>query len=94
MNDMSWLNDPRLIGMDPIKMQIILELVAEAKGKSLQQSLPLLMKANNKLKEKNMVFSQEESALIMELLTKDMSPDEKARVESMKQMIMKMKPSR
>lgn len=70
-----------------------MEVVSEAQGKTLQQSIPLLMKANSRLKEKNMNFSQEESALIMELLTKDMNPDEKARFESMRQMVMKMKPN-
>lgn len=92
MQDMSWINDLRLKDMDPMKKEIILNLAAEAKGKSVQQALPILLKAQNTLKEKNKTFSQQESALIMEILTTDMSPEEKTKLENMKQMFMKMRP--
>jgi hypothetical protein len=92
MSDMSWIHNPQLNSLHPIKRQIITELVQEAEGKNINQAMPLLMKANTKLKQEGMTFNTEETALIMELLTKDMTPEEKARVESMKQMILKMKP--
>lgn len=70
--------------MHPDKIAIMKELADNAKGKQLKDTAPLIMKATQKLKEKNLSFSPQESALLIEILTKDMSSEEKGKVEMMK----------
>ncbi len=43
--------------------------------------------AMQKLKENQLSFSQEEVAILLGILTKDMTPEEKQRVEMMKKMV-------
>lgn len=73
--------------MHPVKLQIIQELEAKSKGKDMKSTAPLLMDAMQKLKAHNLSFSQEEVSVLMEVLTKDMSKEEKQRVEMMKQVV-------
>lgn len=75
--------------MNPIKVQVMKELAENMKGKQMKDAAPLLMAASSKLKSHNLSFSPEEAAVLMEILTKDMSPQEKAKVEMMKNIVRK-----
>ena len=68
--------------MHPIKIQIMKE-----QGKQMKEAAPLLMAAASRLKNHNLSFTPEESSLLIEILTKDMSPQEKEKVEMMKNII-------
>ena len=81
MPDTSWTNNPKLKNIDPRKMTIFLELMKEAEGKPMEQLVPLLMNVNKKLTQQNMAFSKEESDVLMEILTKNLSPKEKQQFE-------------
>lgn len=87
MTDMSWANNPALKDINPRKMEIITELVKETEGKPATLSMPALMKANNTLKQEGMAFTQEESTLIMDILTKNMTSEEKVKLENLKKML-------
>lgn len=86
--DMSWIHNPELKSLSPRKMELVVQLVEESNGKTLPQSIPLLMKINKTLQAEGLSFTEAESALIMDILTRDMSAKEKAQVEAMKQMIL------
>ncbi len=73
--------------MHPVKAQIIRELEQKAAGKGMKSTAPLIMEAMQKLKANNLSFSQEEVTVLLEILTKDMSKEEKQRVEMMKQVV-------
>lgn len=73
--------------MHPIKIQIMKELVQNMQGKQMKEAAPLLMAAASRLKNHNLSFTPEESSLLIEILTKDMSPQEKEKVEMMKKII-------
>ncbi len=73
--------------MHPIKIQIMKELVQNMQGKQMKEAAPLLMAAASRLKNHNLSFTPEESSLLIEILTKDMSPQEKEKVEMMKNII-------
>lgn len=75
--------------MHPVKIQVMKELVDNMQGKQMKEAAPLLMAAMNKLKQHNLSFTPEETSVLLEILTKDMSPQEKARVEMMKQVVKK-----
>ena len=84
-----WLNHESLKNMHPAKKQIIQEFMKESKGLPMEQSLPNLMKANNKMKSLGLSFTKQESDVIMSLLTANMSPTEMARFEMIRRMMPK-----
>lgn len=75
--------------MHPVKIQVMKELVESMQGKNMKDAAPLLMSATSKLKSHNLSFTPEETTVLLEILTKDMSPQEKARVEMMKNVVKK-----
>lgn len=85
--DMSFLENEALKDMLPEKVQVMKELAEAAKGKSLKDTAPLIMKANQKLQSMNLSFTKEETSILLEVLTKDMSPQEKAKVEMMQKIV-------
>lgn len=89
MEKTSWMDHPTLQKMEPVKKEILLDLIKESEGKTLNQSLPILMKAQGRLKASGSAFTQEETALIMSILTKDLSAADLAKVEMMKNMMKK-----
>lgn len=84
MADNSWTNNPKLKNVDPRKLAILLELVKEAEGKPTDKLIPLLVNANKKLQQQNMTFTKDETQLIIDILTKQMTPREKAQFEMIK----------
>ncbi len=87
MADMSWSSNPKLKNIDPKKLTVLIELMKEAEGKPLDQVLPMLMRTNKRLQEQNLVFSKEESDLMIELLSKNMSQKEKMQFEMIRKMM-------
>lgn len=84
MVDNSWINNPKLKNVDPRKMDIFLELIREADGKPLDQLVPLLIATNKKLQKQNMAFNKDEADVLLEVLTKNLSPKEKQQFELIK----------
>lgn len=87
MEQNPWLNNPALKDMHPIKLQVMTDLAKDTAGKPLTQAVPYLLKAQQTLKAANLSFSAKESALLMEILTKDMTDSEKQQLERMKALI-------
>lgn len=87
MADSSWINNPKMKNIDPRKLSILLELVKEAEGKPMDKLIPLLVNANKKIQQQNMTFSKDETDIMLELLTKNMSPTEKMQFEMIKKMM-------
>lgn len=75
--------------MHPIKLQVMKELADNMKGKEMKEAAPLIVAASNKLKQHKLSFTPEETAILLEIMTKDMSPQEKAKVEMMKNIVRK-----
>ncbi len=85
MTETDWLNHPSLQGMNPKKKEILSLLIEKTKGKPFMQALPLIMAAQQELKNHNLSFDEKEQDLIFDLLSQDLSPEEKARVLQMRQ---------
>ncbi len=84
MSDNSWTNHPKLKNIDPRKLTILLELMKESEGKPMDKLVPLLMNTNKKLQQQDMTFTKDESDLMIEILTKNMTPKEKQQFEMIK----------
>lgn len=87
MKESNIFDHPKLKYMDLRKKKILINLVTEAKGKPLTKCLPYIMKANTSLRSEGLSLTQEETNILMELLTKDMSPEELQRFDMMKKMM-------
>lgn len=91
MKDLAWINHPAMKNIDARKLAILVDLANEAEGKSAEKALPLLISANAKLKALGLTFTTQESDLIVEILTADMPPQEKQKLELIKKMMPKKK---
>lgn len=87
MADTSWTNNPKIRNIDPRKLAILLDLVKEAEGKSMDKLIPLIVSTNKRLKEDNLTFTKDESDIMIEILTKNLSPKEKMQFEMLRKMM-------
>jgi len=91
MSDNDWSKNPKLKNIDPAKLQMLLSLNDQSKGKSPTDLLPLLMAANSQSKSKGMSFSENEVDSIIEVLKMGKSPEEIAKVEQVRTMMKLLK---
>lgn len=89
MRDTSWMNNPTLRNIDPKKLGILLELVNDTEGKPADKILPYLIATNTKLKSQGLSFTSDETDLMLSILMKDLSEEEKKKIEMVKKMIKK-----
>lgn len=87
MPDSSHNNSSGASNIDPRKLAILLELMKEAEGKSMDKLLPLILSTNKKLQDQNLTFTKDESELMLELLTKNMPPKNKAQLNMLLKMM-------
>ncbi len=77
----SWLENPAIKKMDPRKVQVLKKVMVEANGKDMQQSFQCVMAANNTLRKQGLSFSREETKVIIDLITPNMTPQERSQVQ-------------
>ncbi len=87
MADSSWTNNPKLKNVDPRKMTILLELMNEAEGKSMDKIVPLLMATNRRLQQQNMTFTKDEYDVLMDTISKKLTPKEKQQFDMIKKIM-------
>ena len=93
-NDFSWMNNPALKNIDASKLQMLMTLADQGKGKSQKELLPFLMAAASQTTSSGKSFTNEETNLILEVLKQGKSPEETAKIEQMVSLIQKMKQMR
>lgn len=76
--------DPRLNNISPIKLKIINEIAAKSKGKSIEEMLPQIMQINKELQARNISFSKEETALLMDVIEETLPPKDKMKFNMLK----------
>ena len=82
-------NNPLLNGMDPEKLEFILNFAQKDKPANMKDAMPFLLANMNLAKKQNINFSKPEIQLIAEILTKDLSPAEKSKVNRIMSMMLK-----
>lgn len=80
----SFENNPKLRGIDPLKLKIIMEIKNKSKNRSMDELLPEIMKINQELNRRNMAFTKPETELLLEVIEEGLSPEEKARFNMLK----------
>ena len=72
--------------LHPLKQSIIKELATKSNTGSVEAMIPKIMAINKELNKRNLNFTKSESRLMINILTRDMSPAEKQKID----MIMSM----
>lgn len=88
MNIDDLASSPLLKDINPQKMQILSEILSQAGNKSSNELLPYFMAASQKASSMGVAFSNQETDLIIDLLTQNMSDAEKARINSIRKLAM------
>lgn len=83
------LNNPLLSGMDPEKLQFIMSFAQKDKPTNMKDAMPFLLANMNIAKKQNINFSTPEIQLIAEILSKDLPPAEKNKVNRIMSMMLK-----
>ncbi len=77
-------NHPEYQKMSPQKQGLISEIVKDASSLSGDATLPLLLKAQQRMKSLGIQFTKDESAFLITTLMADLSPAERAKFEMLK----------
>lgn len=80
---------PEYQKLSPAKQALISEIVKDAQNTSGDAMLPLLLKAQSRMKAQKIQFTQEESAFLMTTLMSGLSPAEKAKFDMLKKFMKK-----
>lgn len=91
MSDDSWTQNPALGGIDPAKLQMLLSMAEQAKGKNPNELLPFLMAASSQSKENNMSFSSSETDAIIEVMKMGKSKEEIQKIDRICAIMKQMK---
>lgn len=89
MNPETLKSLPEYQKLSPAKQALISEIVKDAGNTSGDAMLPLLLKAQSRMKAQNIQFTPEETAFLMTTLMSDLSPAEKAKFEMLKKFMKK-----
>lgn len=82
--EQSWKNDPRLSGMDPGKLELLIafsgRLAKTPKGQLLNEFVNLNLEAQ----QKGLQFTDQETALITEILTENLTEQDKRKLDTLR----------
>ncbi len=73
----NWLNDQRLNDISWDKRTFLLNFMKEHKYNSKEEFIPLMMLFHSNMQNRNLQFTKEEQALLLDIMTDAMSPNEK-----------------
>ena len=80
-------NNPALLGMDPEKLQFIMEFANKSKPQSMTDAMPFLMANMNLAKKQNINFSTSEIHLIADILCRNLPEEEQQKVKKIMAML-------
>lgn len=86
MNQSSWMNDPALKQIDPVKLQLLSSLANEAGTKGPNDMLPFFLSAMNRTNAGGSGFSDNERELLLNVMMQKLSPEEKQKAETILRM--------
>ena len=81
MNDF-FTNNPILQGMDPVKIQFLKNFATKDKPKNPKDAFAFLMANMHLAKKDNIQFTNKETQLLIEILSKDLSKDEQTKLKN------------
>lgn len=79
-----WQEDPRLKQMDPKKLQYITDFAGRLTSMSKNQLIPALLQLQADAARNHIRFSDSETELLVSILSADMNPAEKKKLETLR----------
>lgn len=80
MNQQDLFSTPEFQRLHPVKQQIIREM-STANNNSPENILARIMTVNKELSKRNLNFTKEESALLIQIMKQSLSPSDKQKVD-------------
>lgn len=80
----SWRNDPRLTGMDPKKLDMLISFSDRLNKTPKDQLMGAFMELNLEIQNKGLPFSDQETALIAEILTEHLSDGDRKKLDTLR----------
>jgi len=82
----NWQDDPSLKGVSADKMKYMSDMLSQAQGKDANAMLPFLMGLANQTDTSGMDFNDKETDLILQVLQQRMAPEERSRIDMIRNM--------
>lgn len=83
-NNEDWMNNEALKDIDPVKLQLLKEMVAQAEEKNKDELLPFFLALNSKAASQGINFNDAETEIILNVLKKKMSPQDIKKIETIR----------
>ena len=80
----NWKQDPRLKGMDPQKLELLTTFAKEVYTTPTDQLMSSILTLNLQANEKGTHFSDQETDLLVSILSGGMSPAERKRMDTLR----------
>lgn len=88
--DANWKQDPRLKAMDKEKLNLLTEFADRLGRTDKNNMMEALMSITMEAKQKNIQFNDKETALLVTILSSNMPPAERKKMDLLKMMSKKM----
>ena len=75
------------MNVDEKKMKLLDEFMEMSKGRTSDEILPLILAISQKAKQMGLIFTKDETLMLIENIKKDMSPKDRAKVDMITKMI-------
>lgn len=80
----NWKQDPRLKNMNPQKLALLTEFAKSVESIPKDQLVPALLKINAEANQKGIQFNDDETDLLISIMSTNMSPAEKKRMDTLR----------
>lgn len=81
MQQQDFFSTQEFINLHPLKQKIIKELATNRTNESVEAMIPKIISINHELNKRNLNFTKKESRLMINILTQDMSPTDKQKID-------------
>ena len=82
MNIPEWFQDPRISGINPAKLSLIMKLAEQVEGKNQKEVMPVVLGAMASANRQNLQFTPDEFNLIFEIMKEGKSEEEKEKMDA------------
>lgn len=83
----SWKNDPRLKTMDQKKLTLLMSFAESLEQTPNEHKMAILLSLQKRAAEEYLTFSPEETELLFAILTKDMPPGERQKLQMIRNLV-------
>ncbi|MEY8354831.1 hypothetical protein AALB39_15940 [Lachnospiraceae bacterium 54-53] len=80
----NWKQDPRIKSMNPQKISLLSEFAKRVESSPKDQLLPTLLNLNAEASQKGIYFNDEETDLLISIMSANMNPNERKRIDTLR----------